>query len=115
MNKDVIKDFEENYLPEWCHKKHLPKPKQQFTEHWQLAWVDYIKEVLNPEWESIRSSYLSMDYKVLNPNKELMETVNQTYQQQEELQQLLSEIQPETEQKSDWEIVQEMLKNKRKC
>ena len=113
MNEDVIKQFEEEYLPEWCHKKHFPKPKRQFTDHWKLAWNDYIKEVLNPNWNSIRANYLNMEFKLQDPNQLITSIPEEWNDEVDETDSELEDITNTPATKSDWEIVQEMLNDKK--
>ena len=68
MDKMNLVDDFNDYLVDWCHKNHFPVPKEQFTEHWKLAWADYVKDVLEPNYDKINQYYTNLEYATTNTN-----------------------------------------------
>ena len=104
---DFLEQFK-TYLVEWCHKKQLPVPKKEWSHYWQLAWKDFMKEVLATNYSEINDYYNSMDLVV--PHKDTI-TQDAVSVKDTTLQELIEEEPTNT--KSDWEIVQELMHKKK--
>ena len=101
----ILEEFP-RYLEEWCKKNHKPVPPVgTINKFWQLAWQDYMKEKLVPQWEDIKEEYLNMD--LLNKNSE--RKIQKEIRKQEFLNSLPDE-EPEKE-LSMWERIKQKRKN----
>lgn len=94
---DILKEFE-NYLPKWSEEKHLPIPTKQQADRWNVAWSDFVKDFLNPNYKELAQEYKNMQLKP----KDYVETV----EEEEEEEQIEEPVQ---EQLSDWELVQKFM------
>ena len=99
---DFVKEFKE-YLPGWCEKKMQPMPKEN-TDRWNMAWYDFMNDVLLPKWDDIAQSYKHMQFKIHNPQTE-DNSVSITSNTQE-TQEIVQECKL-----SEWEKVQQLLKS----
>ena len=57
---DLMEEFDK-YLKTWSKKNHLPCPSiDKITKNWQLAWNDFLKDVMEPKWEEQKQEFLNM-------------------------------------------------------
>lgn len=109
---DILQMFEE-YLPRWSEEKHQPIPTKEHMDRWYIAWNDFIKEVMTPQWDTYKQEYLDMELKT-HADDILEQQQVDLNQLQAELnkQQIVEPVEPiEVEQakESDWEKVQRLL------
>ena len=66
-----IADEFDGFYQQWCEKNNVPKQKTDtINKWWKLAWTEFTKDVLVPNWEKNKKQYLEM--KILT-NKEYSE------------------------------------------
>lgn len=99
---DVMKEFEEHYLEKWAKEKHQPVPTRNNMDRWNVAWADFVKEVLVTNYDEISQEYRDMEYKT-------MEHVFKEKIEKEKEKAIEEQEQPIEPEKSDWEKVQELL------
>lgn len=105
---DFIEEFKE-YLPQWCDKNMMPKPKEG-TDKWNMAWYDFMNDVLTPRFNDIAQHYKNMKFKTKH-EQQLYDSMsintkdNSTIQDNGATQEQQGEL-------SDWEKVQQLLKKK---
>lgn len=92
---DVITEFEK-YLPEWAHKKHYPVPKKK-DKHWQEAWLNFMQEVLVPQWDEFKDYYNNIPV--------LTKTEERKLKLQDK-----NKLQETKENESSWDKIQQFLK-----
>ena len=98
---DIIKEFEEEYLPRWSEEKMQPIPTREQSERWYIAWQDFMNEVLTKKYSEVNHFYTNMEYKSERQNNvEIipMEQFDNT------------EVTKPEKKKSNWELVMEKRK-----
>lgn len=76
-----IKEQFDEYYKKWCEKNKKPiQNSEVINKWWKLAWTDFTKEVLVPNWEKIKADYWDMkllrekDKKSLKPEEDSKKT-----------------------------------------
>lgn len=67
---NILEEFE-NYKKEYAKKNKLPEITDSINKYWQLAWQSFMNEVLVPNWQDIKDSYLDN-----TPNKPIKDETN---------------------------------------
>lgn len=102
---NIIKEFE-SYIVEWCETNNKPLFKtDEISKNWQLAWNDFMNGPLKERWGEVVEDYNNMEF--------LTKTKQRQLEAQKELDEKLKEVNRSDEkpkQKSDWEIVQQLMK-----
>lgn len=106
-----INEMFEKYLPDWSNKYHKPIPTKNHPEKWNEAWLDFIEDILIPQYDDLKQDYLDLSLKIdtynLDNDKslEISKKINTENN--------LDTSQPSnTSKKSNWELVQEKRKKK---
>jgi len=95
---DVMKAFEE-WLPIWSEEKHLPIPTKAHMDKWLEAWKDFLSEYMLDNYEQVADEYRNMKYKGEEESTQILPEV-------------VEEVEEEKPKKSNWELVQERMKNR---
>lgn len=100
----ILEDFPQ-YLEQWCKTNHKPVPPVGvINKYWQLAWQDYMKNKLVPEWEDIKQDYLDMEMLTKDAEKQITKE-----DKLKELYKDLPDDEPEEQTDSMWNRIKKQL------
>lgn len=55
---NILEEFDK-YKKEYAKKNKLSEINDSINKYWQLAWQSFMNEVLVPNWQDIKDSYLT--------------------------------------------------------